>query len=91
MNVIPAIDLRAGQCVRLYQGDFDRQTDYSDDPVSLAKEYEAMGFDSLHIVDLDGARSGQQQNQEIVCRIIESSKLTIPGSHSQPSTKRRPE
>ncbi len=77
MTVIPAIDLRDGQCVRLYQGDFDRQTSYAKDPVALALEYEAMDFDALHIVDLDGARSGTQQNQEIIRRIIESSNLTI--------------
>lgn len=77
MNVIPAIDLREGQCVRLYQGDFDQQTTYHKEPVSLAHEYKAMGFDALHIVDLDGARSGQQQNQEIIRRIIETSKLTV--------------
>ncbi len=77
MTVIPAIDLRDGQCVRLYQGDFDRQTSYAKDPVALALEYEAKGFGSLHIVDLDGARSGTQQNQEIIRRIIESSNLTI--------------
>jgi phosphoribosylformimino-5-aminoimidazole carboxamide ribotide isomerase len=77
MNVIPAIDLRDGQCVRLYQGDFDRQTNYNKEPISLALEYETMGFDSLHIVDLDGAGSGQQRNQEVIRRIIEMSKLTI--------------
>jgi len=77
MKVIPAIDLRDGHCVRLYQGDFDRQTKYVKEPVSLALEYEAMGFDSLHIVDLDGARSGQQQNQQIVRSIIEASQSTV--------------
>ncbi len=77
MNVIPAIDLREGTCVRLYQGDFKRQTIYSEEPVSLAQEYETMGFDALHIVDLDGARSGQQQNQEIIREIIETSNLNI--------------
>jgi len=76
MNIIPAIDLRDGQCVRLYQGDFDRQTHYAKDPIALAREYEKMGFDSLHLVDLDGALSGRQQNQEIVRRIVTASKLT---------------
>ncbi len=77
MNVIPAIDLREGQCVRLYQGDFDRQTIYAKAPLSLAHQYEAMGFDALHVVDLDGARTGRQQNQEIIRRIVATSKLTI--------------
>lgn len=77
MNVIPAIDLRQGQCVRLFQGDFDRQTNYSDDPVSLAGSYKDMGFRDLHIVDLDGARSGRQENQEIIRNIIDSNDMTI--------------
>jgi len=77
MNVIPAIDLRQGKCVRLFQGDFDRQTNYSDDPVSLAASYKNMGFSDLHIVDLDGARSGLQENQEIIRNIIDSSDMTV--------------
>jgi len=77
MNIIPAIDLRDGQCVRLFQGDFERQTNYAQDPVALAHQYETMAFDALHIVDLDGARSGQQQNQNVIRRIVESSKLTV--------------
>jgi phosphoribosylformimino-5-aminoimidazole carboxamide ribotide isomerase len=77
MNVIPAIDLRQGQCVRLFQGDFDRQTNYSNDPVSLACSYNNIGFSSLHIVDLDGARSGRQENQEIMRNIIDSCDMSI--------------
>ncbi len=77
MNVIPAIDLRQGQCVRLFQGDFDRQTNYGNDPVSLAGSYKNMGFSDLHIVDLDGARSGRQENQEIIRNIIDSSDMNV--------------
>lgn len=77
MNVIPAIDLRGGQCVRLLQGDFARQTHYAQDPVELAHRYETMGFDTLHIVDLDGAQSGEQQNQEIIRRIVAASELAV--------------
>lgn len=77
MNIIPSIDLRQGRCVRLYKGNFDRQTDYNRDPVALAGDYEAMGFDDLHIVDLDGAKTGQQQNQDIVQKIVGNSSLTI--------------
>lgn len=77
MNVIPAIDLRQGQCVRLFQGDFDRQTNYSKDPAGLAASYKTMGFSDLHIVDLDGARSGQQENQEIIHKIINCSDLAV--------------
>jgi phosphoribosylformimino-5-aminoimidazole carboxamide ribotide isomerase len=66
MNVIPAIDLRAGSCVRLYQGEFDKQTEYSRDPVAVGKRFETLGFSRLHIVDLDGARSGRQRNENVV-------------------------
>ncbi len=77
MNVIPAIDLREGQCVRLYQGDFEQQTNYAKTPHALADEYETIGFSTLHIVDLDGARTGQQQNQEIILSIVATSALTV--------------
>lgn len=77
MNIIPAIDLRNGQCVRLYQGKFERQTNYDKEPVALAREYESMGFTELHIVDLDGARSGRQQNEAIIQRIADASQSTI--------------
>lgn len=77
MNVIPAIDLRKGQCVRLLRGDFDRQTNYSEDPVALAGSYKATGFSDLHVVDLDGALSGQQENQDIIRKIISSSDLAV--------------
>lgn len=77
MNVIPAIDLRDGRCIRLYQGKFNRQTNYRKDPVELAGEYEKTGFRHLHIVDLDGARFGQQQNEAIIQEIIGPSQSTI--------------
>jgi len=77
MQVIPAIDLRDGQCVRLYQGDFDQQTDYSDDPASVVREYESMGFDTLHIVDLDGALTGQPKNQDIILDILQSTNMAV--------------
>lgn len=77
MQLIPAIDLRDGQCVRLYQGKFDRQTNYNKDPVSLALEYRDLGCEELHIVDLDGAKGGQQENQELIRKIVESSQLTV--------------
>lgn len=77
MNVIPAIDLRGGRCVRLYQGEFDRETEYSSDPVAVADRFAGLGVAHLHIVDLDGARSGTQQNQEIVNAIAQRSSLSI--------------
>ena len=77
MTVIPAIDLRGGRCVRLRQGDFARETVYDDDPVVLASRYADAGFRRLHIVDLDGARSGQQRHQAIVARIVETTGLMV--------------
>src|SRR3954453_8680433 len=56
MDLYPAIDIRGGRCVRLVQGDFDRETVYGDDPVAVAKEYEAAGSPWVHVVDLDAAR-----------------------------------
>lgn len=69
MNVIPAIDMRNGRCVRLYQGDFDRETEYGDDPVAVARRFETLGCSQLHVVDLDGARSGEQHNRTLVRQI----------------------
>lgn len=56
--VIPAVDLLGGRCVRLHQGDYDRQTAYSDDPVAMAREWVSLGAPMLHVVDLDGAKAG---------------------------------
>ncbi|MBI4200490.1 MAG: 1-(5-phosphoribosyl)-5-[(5-phosphoribosylamino)methylideneamino]imidazole-4-carboxamide isomerase [Chloroflexi bacterium] len=64
MEVIPAIDLRRGRVVRLYQGDFRRQTVYAQDPVEVALRWQEQGAPRLHVVDLDGARSGQPANLE---------------------------
>ena len=76
MIVIPAIDLIAGKCVRLYQGDFARQTTYEKNPVEQGKEFQAVGFSRLHVVDLEGAREGTGQNQPIIQEVVES--LEIP-------------
>ncbi|MCX7512363.1 1-(5-phosphoribosyl)-5-[(5-phosphoribosylamino)methylideneamino]imidazole-4-carboxamide isomerase [Frateuria sp. STR12] len=65
-DIIPAIDLRAGQVVRLAQGDYARQTTYSDDPVALAESYAAAGARWLHVVDLDGAQSGGLANLPVI-------------------------
>jgi phosphoribosylformimino-5-aminoimidazole carboxamide ribotide isomerase len=77
MRVIPAIDLKDGKCVRLFQGDFNRCTEYDDDPPALAAKYQEMGFTELHIVDLDGAQSGQQLNRATIAAIAAQSQLTI--------------
>src|SRR5205814_6679962 len=58
VNVLAAIDLRGGRCVRLFQGSFARETVYDDDPVRVARRWEAEGAPWLHVVDLDGARAG---------------------------------
>ncbi|MGB5757272.1 MAG: 1-(5-phosphoribosyl)-5-[(5-phosphoribosylamino)methylideneamino]imidazole-4-carboxamide isomerase [Acidimicrobiales bacterium] len=74
MRLYPAIDLRDGRCVRLYQGDYDRQTTYGDDPVAQAKAFVAEGAEVLHVVDLDAARSGEPTNRpviEAICRALD--------------------
>jgi phosphoribosylformimino-5-aminoimidazole carboxamide ribotide isomerase len=76
MLIIPAIDLRGGNCVRLVQGDPDRQTIYSSDPVEQALKFENEGAGLLHIVDLDGAFSGRPVNHGIISEIMKA--LTIP-------------
>ena|GEM_PF-28092 len=67
--VIPAIDIRDGKCVRLLQGDFDRTTVYSDDPVDMAKKWQEKGAARIHLVDLDGSRTGSPQNRAVIERI----------------------
>ena len=70
MQVIPAIDLRGGYCVRLRQGDFDQETVFGDDPVAVAARWEAEGATRIHLVDLDGAKAGRPVNIDAVERII---------------------
>ena len=72
MEVIPAIDLVDGQCVRLMQGDYSKKTVYSDDPVGVALRWESLGATRIHIVDLDGARLGEPANLGVVGRIASS-------------------
>jgi phosphoribosylformimino-5-aminoimidazole carboxamide ribotide isomerase len=69
MEIIPAIDLRAGRCVRLVQGDYGKETVFSDDPVEMARHWEEQGAPRLHVVDLDGAREGQPRNLSVVADI----------------------
>jgi phosphoribosylformimino-5-aminoimidazole carboxamide ribotide isomerase len=70
MEIIPAIDLRNGKCVRLYQGDYEKETIFSDGPVSVALRWQSEGARRLHIVDLDGAAKGEPSNLEAVEDII---------------------
>lgn len=68
-DLYPAIDLRDGRCVRLYQGDYARETVYGDDPVAQARSFAAAGAPWVHVVDLDAARTGDPRNREIVAAI----------------------
>jgi phosphoribosylformimino-5-aminoimidazole carboxamide ribotide isomerase len=71
--VFPAIDLRGGRCVRLTEGDFQRETVYGDDPVAVARDFETAGARWLHVVDLDGARAGRPVQTDLVravCRAV---------------------
>lgn len=76
MIIYPAIDIKDGRCVRLMQGDKDRETVYSHDPVEIAREWERRGAKILHIVDLDGAFDGESPNTGVIRDIIDS--ISIP-------------
>lgn len=76
-EILPAIDLRAGRCVRLLQGDYARETVFSDDPVAIARRWAEAGARRLHIVDLDGARTGHSENLPVVSRIAAAVPLPI--------------
>ncbi|MCC6766976.1 MAG: 1-(5-phosphoribosyl)-5-[(5-phosphoribosylamino)methylideneamino]imidazole-4-carboxamide isomerase [Deltaproteobacteria bacterium] len=69
MLVIPAIDLKGGRCVRLVQGDMARETVYAEDPVAVARGFEAAGAEWIHVVDLDGAVSGTPVNEEAIAAV----------------------
>ena len=72
MEVIPAIDIRGGKCVRLFQGDYDRETVYSEDPSEMASQWVAQGATRLHVIDLDGAREGRAVNHDVAPTIASS-------------------
>lgn len=76
MEIIPAIDIRAGRCVRLDQGDYDREIVFADDPLEMARRWQAAGASRLHVVDLDGAREGAPRNEDLIRRVI--SAVDIP-------------
>ncbi len=77
MILYPALDLKAGQCVRLYQGDYDRVTTYSADPVEMALRWQDAGASWLHIVDLDGAKAGHPVNSSLIARICQATTLKV--------------
>lgn len=76
MEIWPAIDLLGGKCVRLQQGDYNRETVYGDDPAEMAKRWVEEGADCLHLVDLDGAKDGSLKNRDAISAII--SAVSIP-------------
>jgi len=77
MLILPAIDLRAGRCVRLRQGRYDQETVFDEDPVAVARRFEAAGATWLHVVDLDGARAGEPKNLDTVRRIVEAAGMQV--------------
>lgn len=75
--IIPAIDIIGGKCVRLIEGDYKRQTTYDQDPLAMAKLFETAGLQRLHMVDLDGAKSGVVKNWKILEQIARETKMII--------------
>ncbi|TWT39767.1 1-(5-phosphoribosyl)-5-[(5-phosphoribosylamino)methylideneamino]imidazole-4-carboxamide isomerase [Blastopirellula retiformator] len=72
MQIWPAIDLRGGKCVRLQQGDYNRETVFGDDPADMAKRWVEQGAECLHLVDLDGAKDGQVSNRDAIAQILKA-------------------
>ncbi len=75
MIIFPAIDLKNGKCVRLEQGKFDNVKVFNEDPVAVAKEFEAKGAEYIHLVDLDGAVEGELVNRDVIEKIVKSVKI----------------
>lgn len=80
MEIIPAIDIRDGRCVRLIQGDYDRETVFDDDPVKVAVRWASAGAERIHVVDLDGARDGEQANAGAVREIVQTVNCAVQTS-----------
>jgi phosphoribosylformimino-5-aminoimidazole carboxamide ribotide isomerase len=77
MEVMPAVDIKDGKCVRLYQGDYNQETVFSEDPVAVALSWQAQGAGRLHLVDLDGAAVGEPRNTAVVEAIIKQVGLPV--------------
>ena len=77
MRIYPAIDIIDGNCVRLVQGDYSQKTKFADDPKDVAKRWQAQGGEFIHIVDLDGAKSGTTPNMELILKIANSVDVPI--------------
>lgn len=76
MILFPAIDIRGGKCVRLIQGDYDQEVIYNDSPTEMAKEWERQGADYIHVVDLDGAKTGNSLNKDAIRALVQA--VSIP-------------
>ena len=77
MEIIPAIDLRNGKCVRLYQGDYKQETVFSEDPVSVAEYWKSLGAKRIHIVDLDGAAQGKVCHAQTIADIVRAVDIPV--------------
>lgn len=77
IEIIPAIDIINGQCVRLKQGDFSLQTQYGLDPLEVAKDFESRGYKSLHVVDLDAAKGQGDDNRELIMKLVKNVNLSV--------------
>ena len=77
MKIIPAIDIISGRAVRLEKGDYNKITEYSENPVDVAKVFYNAGATELHVVDLDGAKTGRLENLEVIRQIINETKLNV--------------
>jgi phosphoribosylformimino-5-aminoimidazole carboxamide ribotide isomerase len=77
MEIIPAIDIIGGKCVRLTKGDYEQKKVYNEDPVEVAKEFEDAGLQQLHLVDLDGAKAGEVKNWKVLEQIASKTRLII--------------
>jgi phosphoribosylformimino-5-aminoimidazole carboxamide ribotide isomerase len=77
MEIIPAVDIKGGKCVRLYQGDYEKETVFSEDPVSVALGWKAQGATRLHVIDLDGAAAGEPKNIDVIEAIVKRVALPV--------------
>lgn len=77
MLVIPAIDLIQGSCVRLYKGDYRRKLEYAQDPVEQALKFQSAGFRRIHVIDLEGAKTGRGKNRKAIRRVINSCRVPV--------------
>ena len=77
MIIFPAIDIKGGKCVRLFKGDFNKITQYKKSPIDQANEFSNLGFNNIHLIDLDGALEGNLVNESIIKEITKINKIKI--------------